>query len=756
MRTLKERGGGLFQNIKGLFTRKKSKVTPVPQTQKAPTKNTLYQKLKGKVKGLNKPPTSAPTQYPLTKYPMFKGNERRGAVIDTMNLEATVARSVREKVPKQIDTETMGPPTKNTPTDRIQTLTLPIEDYRDGQTRMFLFFYNKMKETQGQPVSPNTLYASIEEIKELFHTLFLFKYKRFPHLIKDQYLKEEEYVDEFNGAVAREVFGTEVDELDTQIQEAERKNYALPSLRDPNQLQFGNQYGGYLARYLPIMTRPLRQFDYLADFAENDCRATIHGDERPPIDSFASPFCICCFLDSAHFERFREEIVKGCSNYIIFNFMYFPHAKDYMKKPMPVLLSASKFLGTSFVQDAFKEQGVTTMDEDLFKLLQKESPRLIESSKVFLATADKFKHLKLYDHFMILTEKALPEGLVVTYKDPLQIAALRRAFDEDREFLLADPYTAYCTKKKNMNLWSKAFGIKASPTKGVYWNSNFDSYVLLRDVEKLYVDFCQYQMVIGKYLDLTQNSTRTSVEESLKKASELYKLSIKDTKFLETLSSVASGEKIFDEFKKIQKTLITYDTPLQTVEDVRALITKLNPGWRRNRTLFEPAARQPQRGTLRLARVIPPLPESPRASFPSLPPSAPSTPRSNTASVNSNDSYVAIAEAMLPSSTIPTQQQIQGARQLIQQIDSELSRATPIYNTTRRKHGFRSNTSNNAITSKYTSIVKKPRATWSRTEADFMKNYARILRNFSSHRNILLHTRQQQVDLLRRLEATSV
>lgn len=759
MRSLREReidkGGGLFQNIKGFFSRKKSKpASQKANTRRVPEKDTLYQKIKGKVKGLNKPPTSAPTQYPVTKYPMFKDNQRREAVIDTMNLEATVARSVREKVSKEIDTQTMGPPTQNTPADRIQRLTLPIEDYRDGQTRMFLFFYNKMKETQGQPLSPNTLYASIEEIKELFQTLFLFKYKRYPHLIKDQYLTEEEYVDEFNVAVAREVFGTEVDELDSQIQEAERKNYALPSLRDPTQLQFGNQYGGYLARYLPIMTRPLRQFDYLADFAENDCRATIHGDERPPIDSFASPFCICCFVDPAHFDRFRRDIVKGCSNYILFNFMYFPHARDYAKKPMPVLLSASKFLATSFVQDAFKEQGITTMDEDLFKLIQKEAPQLIEFSKVFIATADKFKYLKLYDHFMILTEKALPEGLVMTYKDPLQFAAVRRGFDEDREFLLADPYTAYCTKKKNLHLWSKAFGIKASPTKGTYWNTNFEVYALLRDVEKLYIDFCQYQLVLGKYLDLTQNSRSSSAEDNLNKASELYKVSLKDKKFLETMANVGSGEAIFSEFKKIQQNLITYDTPLQTFEDVRRLIRKINPTWRRNQNLFEPSRRSQMHiprarpGTLRLARVIPPLPESPRASLPSLPSSPLSTPRSetNTSSVLS-ENEVPIPEAMM-APVLSKEQQIEYAKRYIKNINSELAKATPVYNLTRRKYRTQTNTN---LQQRYLNLLRKPVGAQNRKEKEFLKNYTQILRNFSSHRNILLQTKQQQIDLLRSL-----
>lgn len=761
MRSLKERGGGLFQNLTGFFTRKKSKV--------APHKNTVYQRVKGKLKGLNKPPTSAPTQYPTKSYPLFKGNERNDAKVTNESLQLLAQRYIETFYTKEVDKRTMGPPTPDTPPSEIVEMKLPQEDYRDGLHRMGLFFYNKLQTAQGKPQSPNQLYASMLEMRTVYYTVRDFIYKRYPMYFSNDLSKEDEEaaIDDLKKHISEDVFGVPEDRIDTEIQEAEHLNFVYPSLADPTRLQYANQYGRFLARYIPLLARNLRTLDYQSDYSSNFCKDfEFSFSDRPRLKSLNSMFCMCCFLDYAHFERYREQHMKGCSQYIIFNPEHFPHAVDFKKKPMPAIINASKFLATSFVQDAFKEQGVNMMDENLYELIKKEAPQLVESSKVFLATADKFKHLKLYDHFMIFTEKALPEGLVVTYKDPLLLATVRRAFDESREFLLADPYTAYCTKKKNPALWSKAFGIKASPIKGKYINSNFEIYEPLRDVEKLFVDFCQYQMVIGKYLDLTQNSKQTSAEEYLKKASELYKVSIKDKKFLEMMSSVASGEKIFGEFKKIQKTLITYDSPLQTIEDIQALITKINPGWRRSQNLFEPAfvptqaqrvvptqAQPQQRGTLRLARVIPPLPVSPPVSLPSLPPSPLSTPRSNINSVSSNNSYVPIPEAMAPLSTESKQQQIQEARQFIEQINSELLRATPIYNSTRRKHGL---SSNNAITAKYNSIVKRPRATWSRTETDFMKNYDRILRNFSSHRNTLLRTKQQQLDLLQRLGATSV
>ena len=91
MRTLKDRGGGLFQNLKGFFTRKKSK----PESPKRKNKNSLVQRVKGKLKGLNKPPTSAPTQYPTTKYPMFKGNERRRGKISQNEIDQKEANSLR-------------------------------------------------------------------------------------------------------------------------------------------------------------------------------------------------------------------------------------------------------------------------------------------------------------------------------------------------------------------------------------------------------------------------------------------------------------------------------------------------------------------------------------------------------------------------------------------------------------------------------------------------------------------------------------
>lgn len=775
--TATETGGGLFQNIKGFFSRKKPKPASQKQrqnTRRVPEKNTLYQKVKGKLKGLNKPPTSAPTKYPITKYPMFKGNERRDVVIrkgDVNQKKINAERFQDKRITLEVDTQTMNPATedvkRNRPQDVVQ-MTLPIENVRDGMRRVYLFFYNKMRANQGLPLSPNPVYISDDEFNELIYTVRNYKLRQYPDELKRKMSFNEyrEYTDDLLDKLAETIFGTPLATLNNEILVAEAKDHVFPSPADPSKLQFGERYGSQLGRYSPILFASVRRADHIADVMNNLCISDAFSDVNSPIlTSFNMPYCICIFGGMDHFLRTAETATDRklmCSHYLIVDPKYHPFETKVDTLMQGEYVRASTFTTTSYVVDAFKEQGVITMDEDLFKLLQKEAPQLVESSKVFLATADKFKYLKLYDHFMILTEKALPEGLVVTYKDPLQLAAVRRAFDEDREFLLADPYTAYCIKKKNLQLWSKAFGIKASPTKGTYWNSNFEIYALLRDVDKLFVDFCQYQLVLGKYLDLTQNSKSSSAEDNLNKASELYKVSLKDKKFLETMSNVGSGEAIFSEFKKIQQNLITYDTPLQTFEDVRRLIQKINPTWRRNQNLFEPSRRPQMRmpvpvsvprerpGTLRLARVIPPLPESPHSSLPSLP-SSPSTLRSdtNTSSVVS-ENEVPIPEAMM-SPTLSKEQQIESARRYIKNINSELAKATPVYNLTRRKYRTQTNTN---LQQRYLNLLRKPVGAQNRKEKEFLKNYSQILRNFSSHRNILLQTKQQQVDLLRSLGAS--
>ncbi len=756
MRTLKDRGGGLFQNLKGFFTRKKSK----PQSPKQKNKNSLVQRVKGKLKGLNKPPTSAPTQYPSTKFPMFKGNERRRGKISQNEIDQKEMNNIRfQQKTITLDILNGKPATeenKRTKSQEIVSMTLPIENVRDGMRRVFLFFYNKMRQKQGLPPSPNPVYPTNDELSELMYTMRNYKLLNYPEIMKKKMsLKEyNTYTDDLLDKTALDIFGTSLDQLNKEIIIAEAKHHVFPSLEDPDKKQFGERYGSHLGRYSPILFSSARKADHVADTMKNMCIYDVYSDTQAPIlSSLDLPFCICIFGGMNHFTRVIKTIEDRnlmCSHYLIVDPKYHPFESKVDTLMTGEYIKAPNLLQTSYVIDAFKEQGINTMDEDLFQLIKKAAPTLVEASKVFLVTADKFKHLKIYDHFMVLTEKALPEGMVVTYRDPLQLAVVRRAFDESREFLLCDPYTAYCTKKKNRLLWSEAFGVKTTPTKGTYWNGNFDSYDLLRDVEKIFIDFCQYQLVISKYLDLTQNKKDSGIEDRLKKASELYKVSIQDAKFIEEMYIVGSSEALFEQFQTIQSFVKTYDRPLQTFEDVEMLIRKLNPSWRPSRNVTEPlplalalAPPPPKsmpRGTLRLAQVLPALPPSPVSNTESLPSPTSSTP----------------PPPPLPVLNESKEEQRARARKRIQEINTQLEKALPVYQATRRKYSFQNTNTNNVMQSRYNSIIRKPKATWSRKEIEFMKNFNKILRNFSTQQSILEQDRQQQLDLLSRLEATSV
>lgn len=598
MRTFKQRqkGSGLLNRIKGLFTRKKKAVTDTkakPKTVFTVPKKPLYQQLKQTF-------TQKPiTVYPIIEYPLFKTNKRRDSVIrkdnsqeyinyreeDYEDIRERVEDKTREIYKKNINLRTMSPVNANTPKNQVKTMSLPIEPFEDGMRRVFLYFYNRIKEVQNKPLSPNKLYASDDEINELIYFCKNYRYRLYPDLLKEYMTRDQIdiYTQGEDEMASNDLFKLPIDSLTKEIKKTENLDHVYPSYKDPNVFQFANEYGSYLGRYYPYLTRSLRQIIYANDKANGYNKAPPplsfkgHNMNRPIAKTLNSYYSICCFIDQGHFSRFIEQGLKGCSHYILLNNKHFPNPMSFFSESMPVPITASKLLDMSFIQDAFKEQGVDTMDNDLFTLLQKEAPGLIETAKVTLATSSYFKELKLYDHFMILTEKALPEKLVVTYRNPLQLAVVRRAFDEDRQVLLVDPYTTYCTKKKNPGMWSKAFGEKREKfdkSGEIYWDPNLDTYLLLRDVEKFFVDFCQYQLVLSKYFDLTQNNRSLTVEERLLEASELYKLPFSSQKFIANMKEVVKSEPLFHAFKEMQTNIITYDHPIETLEDVNSLIEK--------------------------------------------------------------------------------------------------------------------------------------------------------------------------------------
>lgn len=532
-------------------------------------KNSIYQRLVGKLKGLDKPPTSAPIQLPVTQYPMFNVNERRTATIDPVIFNAMIASGTEAKVTKK-------------------GVTLHLEPLYYGKRRLYKYFLDKHNGLITEPLTEAyRAYATDEELDILFTKL-----RRFV-----QSHTNSENLRDLSEIVARDFFHTNLDALDAEIKIAEGLDQILTN--PTGRQEFAQEYGSVLNRYLLGMMQTPRKLNYEADLAAGFCGKGI--DETPPIDNFNSPLCICCFMSQTHLDRFlgsgagivnkekreqkreeRKERSKGCSNYIILNPEHFPSAYAYDEKKsgssMTVPITAKKFLSTSFIIDAFREQGVETMDEDLFNVL-KENPigqELLEASKLFLLTASEYAKHKNYERYMVFKDEALPEKFVVCYKDPLKIAAVRRAMQKERRFLYCDPYTAYCIKKKNRELWNQAFGVKISATRGKYYNIAFDLYDMLNSYEKFFIDFFQHRLIFYRWI---RNNT-SSMERKLTEASEVYREPINTPDFLDFISrNVKETDFLFQEFKKQQEKIRLWNyEELEVVEDGRPARIILDEG----------------------------------------------------------------------------------------------------------------------------------------------------------------------------------
>ncbi len=517
---------------------------------------------------------------PSRPYPFIPGDTRKDAKISKQDLEDIAGRIEELKGSKEADYDirTGAPADETTPSQFKEKLNLVQEELKDGYLRAFSYFYDRLRgvNTDAEGYWNTVKYATMEEMVKVIDRTRTFLEKNYP---KRSGLPEPEqlaYNQERREALSQTLFGKTEAELNEDITKVERLKFALPSRTDSSIKKIGNNWGKELTRYMTLFEGSPRNVDYMNDASIGYGLAMLGYINRPPLKAFNLPFSICLFATSKHLERFSQGYQEGCSHFLVLDTKYAPSGEFHEKEGlMPIFLNATHFLKTSFVQDAFKEQAIEDMDEDLFKLIQKEAPELIESSKVMLGTSSFFRSLpysKLFsEHYMIFTEDALPEELVVSYKNPLVIPEVFSAMKKQRGFLLCDPYTAYCTKKKNPELWSNAFGMKFQNRNEPY-NIGFSVYSFLNDIEKFFVDFYQFAQILDT-LEVRNNSSFTNTR--LLEASDVYRQPINSSEFLEFIrDNVGEDDEYFKQFLKLQKNIITYDKPITNRADVYRFLNK--------------------------------------------------------------------------------------------------------------------------------------------------------------------------------------
>jgi hypothetical protein len=156
---------------------------------------------------------------------------------------------------------------------------------------------------------------------------------------------------------------------------------------------------------------------------------------------------------------------------------------------------------------------------------------------------------------MVFKDEALPEKEIFVDKDPLTIAVVRKAMEQQRRFLFCDPYTAYCTKKKNQNAWNQAFGVQVGT--GKYKNIAFDIYNELTEREKFFVDFFQYFFIFDTFME---ESGAAPFEQRLEAASAVYREPLYSEKFLDNVKVNSEVNQVpFQLFIEMQDDMFPYD-----------------------------------------------------------------------------------------------------------------------------------------------------------------------------------------------------
>ena len=259
---------GTVKNIKPIS---KSLAKVLPPSSVAYTlareKPTLYQRLLGKAKGLNKPPTSAPLQEPLTSYPMFKGNTRRNQESDEVVKQVLISR----QKPKL-----------------FENTSIPIEEHEDGTRRIRRFLLEKYRKTIGPTTGVYRNHATNAELYELF-------------LLVQKYIKQNGLD---HARMAEDLFHTPLDRLNEEIDLADgvRNNARALIKNRQGKAVYAESYGKYLERMITGILEIPRQISYAGDWAKYLCglqQSEINTPIAPDLDT--SPYCICCFVNKSHF-----------------------------------------------------------------------------------------------------------------------------------------------------------------------------------------------------------------------------------------------------------------------------------------------------------------------------------------------------------------------------------------------------------------------------------------------------------------------
>lgn len=180
--------------------------------------------------------------------------------------------------------------------------------------------------------------------------------------------------------------------------------------------------------------------------------------------------------------------------------------KKYLKVAQGIPIVAKYLKSARFIQEAFDNWGIEAIDPALFELFQIKYPELaIKMSTYFLSTKDfayQARKLTAFENFLVIDKSIYSEEIGLTTLNPFEstsrfYAILEEAEEKDKLYGMS-PYMAFIMKKIALPFWKRAF---LSPGA----TENLRIYEMLTRPEQITIDFLQYLHFKSELIESTYN-----------------------------------------------------------------------------------------------------------------------------------------------------------------------------------------------------------------------------------------------------------
>ena len=371
---------------------------------------------------------------------------------------------------------------------------LPHESYKSSVNRVMTFLYSRI-----HSIPPTQTLLTKDQKEELRSVLI--KYK------EGNSYREDDF--------AREILGFKNgNELNDAIRKVEAPGTPIIDIVS-NTPAIAESHAGGFSRIIPVIFSNEKTINYRQNWERNICAFDPHVNQNRPIVSLQEKRCIAILAGKSEMETLLLEyqLVYGDNATIESGFPYLIVKPEFMpqmnNKSFPYTrIHANKLMATTYVLDAFKENGVIEIQPDLANVISQEYKAFWNSlGYVQTRQYSNLSGLNLFgDRFLLLDTAISNPFLHIS-----QIPPTAHVYG-------FDPQTSVQLRKQYPALWNT-------------WISdpNLEFFMKLSNSEQFLIAILQYIQLIKKLkVDATSALNVYEVDLTKKENQESF---IKDTEF---------------------------------------------------------------------------------------------------------------------------------------------------------------------------------------------------------------------------------